>query len=75
MTPRTIPHHGRAAGNKPQKVTVVDTVQQSFEDSLERSESDLLVFISSVMTGDLKSAREEVVRTFKNFPIAPTLGI
>ena len=70
MTPRTIPHHGRAAGNKPQKVTVVDTVQQSFEDSLERSESDLLVFISSVMTGDLKSAREEVVRTFKNFPIA-----
>ena len=48
----------------------MDKVQQSFEDSLERSESDLLVFISSVMTDDLKSAREEVVRTFKNFPFA-----
>ena len=66
----TIQHHGLATGNKPQKVTVVDKVQQSFEDSLERSESDLLIFISSVMTDDLKSAREEVVRTFKNFPFA-----
>ena len=48
----------------------MDKVQQSFEDSLERSASDLLVFINNVMTDDLKSAREEVVRTFMNFPFA-----
>lgn len=41
-----------------------------FEDALERSESDLLVFISSVMTDELKWARDVVVQTFKNFPFA-----
>ena len=36
-------------------------------DLFHRSESDLLVFISSVMTDELKWAREEAVRTFKSF--------
>ena len=37
-----------------------------------RSESDLLVFISSVMTKQLEWARDTAVRTFEQFPIAHT---
>ena len=48
----------------------LSTTRHAFEDVPDRSESDLLVFISSVMTDELKWAREEVVRTFKNFPFA-----
>ena len=39
-------------------------------DVFSRSESDLLVFISSVMTDELRWAREEAVRTFKSFHFA-----
>ena len=48
----------------------MDTIQQTPEDAPGRSESDLLVFISSVMTDELKWARDEAVRTFKNLPFA-----
>ena len=48
----------------------MDTIQQTPEDAPGRSESDLLVFISSVMTDEMKWARDEAVRTFKNFPFA-----
>ena len=37
-----------------------------------RSESDLLVFISSVMTKQLEWARDTAVQTFEQFPIAHT---
>ena len=39
-------------------------------DLFNRSESDLLVFISSVMKPELKWAREAAVRTFKSFHFA-----
>ncbi len=51
-------------------MAVVDTVRQALERGPGRSESDLLVFISSVMTGELQWARDEVLRTLKNFPFA-----
>ena len=73
---------GRGPSGEPRHVTagplvarrgvtkpVVDQAMQSREDAQGRSESDLLVFISSVMTDDLRWAREEVVRTLNNFPL------
>ena len=44
------------------ETTIVDTIQQTQDAAVGRSESDLLVFISSV-TEELKWAREEAVRT------------
>ena len=49
------------------KPIVVPKSQQTPDDILVHSESNLLVFISSV-TDELKWARDEAVRTFERFP-------
>ena len=51
------------------KPIVVPKSQQTPDDILVHSESNLLVFISSV-TDELKWARDEAVRTFERFPCA-----
>ena len=51
-------------------MTLVGTTQETPEDTVGQSESNLVVFISSVMTEELRWAREEARRAFEEFPFA-----